>query len=80
LLQLATHTSGFPDGPDNLDPKRADNSRVDYTFGKLDAFVSGCTLTREPGGKYEYSTVGIALLGQAITLKARTNYESFEDG
>ncbi len=76
LLQLATHTSGFPDGPDNLDPKRADNSRADYTFEKLDAFVSGYKLTREPGAKYEYSTVGIALLGQAIALRARTNYES----
>lgn len=76
LLQLATHTSGFPDGPDNLDPKRADNSRADYTFEKLDAFVSGYKLTREPGSKHEYSTVGIALLGQAIALKAQTNYES----
>ncbi len=76
LLQLAAHTSGFPDGPDNLDPKRADNSRADYTFEKLDAFVSGYKLTREPGAKYEYSTVGIALLGQAIALRARTNYES----
>jgi CubicO group peptidase (beta-lactamase class C family) len=76
LLQLATHTSGFPDGPDNLNPKRADNSRADYTFEKLDAFVSGYKLTREPGVKYEYSTVGIALLGQAIAVRARTNYES----
>ncbi|MGD0655584.1 MAG: serine hydrolase domain-containing protein, partial [Thermoguttaceae bacterium] len=30
LLQLATHTSGLPDGPDNLDPKRADNPYTDY--------------------------------------------------
>jgi CubicO group peptidase (beta-lactamase class C family) len=49
LLQLATHTSGLPDGPDNLDPKCADNSRADYTFEKLDAFGSGHKLTREPG-------------------------------
>jgi len=76
LLQLATHTSGFPDVPDNLDPKLADNSHAAYTFEKLDAFISGYQLTREPGAKYEYSTVGIALLGQAIALKAGTNYES----
>ncbi len=76
LLELATHTSGLPDGPDNLAPKRADNSRADYSFEKLAAFVSGYKLTREPGTKYEYSTVGIALLGQAIARKARTNYES----
>ncbi|HEY5043195.1 MAG TPA: serine hydrolase domain-containing protein [Verrucomicrobiae bacterium] len=75
LLQLATHTSGLPLLPDNAGPK----SRLptaDYTFEKLDAFVSGYKLTREPGTKYEYSNVGIALLGQAIALKAGTNYES----
>lgn len=76
LLQLATHTSGLPDSPDNLEPKWADNSRADYTFAKLAAFVSGYKLTREPGSKYEYSTVGIALLARAIALKAGTNYES----
>ena len=75
LLQLATHTSGLPLLPDNTGPK----SRLptaDYTFEKLDAFVSGDKLTREPGTKYEYSNPGIALLGQAIALKAGTNYES----
>ena len=76
LLQLATHTSGLPDGPDNLDPKRADNPYADYTVEKMYAFVSGYKLTRDPGTKYEYSTVGMALLGQAIALKAGTNYES----
>lgn len=76
LLQLATHTAGFPDNPDNLNPKFADNSRADYTYEKLDAFISGLRLTREPGSKYEYSTVGIALLAQAIAAKAGTNYES----
>jgi D-alanyl-D-alanine-carboxypeptidase/D-alanyl-D-alanine-endopeptidase len=81
LLQLATHTSGLPDSPDNLGPEGMDSSarahaRAKYTFEKLDAFVSSYELTREPGTKYEYSTVGIALLAQAIALKAGTNYES----
>lgn len=76
LLDLATHTSGLPDKADNLEPKRADNSRADYSVQKLDAFVSGYTLTREPGLKYEYSTVGIALLAQAITRKAGRGYEA----
>jgi CubicO group peptidase (beta-lactamase class C family) len=76
LLQLATHTSGLSLFPDNLAPKRADNYWADYTVEKLYAFLSGCKLTRDPGTKYEYSTVGMALLGQAIALKAGTNYES----
>lgn len=76
LLDLATHTSGLPDNADNLEPRRADNSRADYSVQKLDAFVSGYRLTREPGSKYEYSTVGIALLAQAITRKAGRDYEA----
>jgi CubicO group peptidase (beta-lactamase class C family) len=76
LLQLATHTSGLPFMPDNLDPKRMDDPCANYTVEKLYAFLSGYKLSRDPGTKYEYSGVGVALLAQAITLKAGTNYES----
>jgi CubicO group peptidase (beta-lactamase class C family) len=76
LLQLSTHTSGLPTASVTWIPKRADNPRADYTIEKMYDFVSGYKLTREPGAKYEYSTVGVALLGQAIALKAGTNYES----
>jgi len=76
LLQLATHTSGLPVIPDNLDPTRADNPYADYTVEKLYAFLSRYKLTRDPGAKYEYSNLGLGLLGHVIALKARTNYES----
>ena len=76
LLQLATHTSGLPTSSVNWIPNRADNPRADYTIERMYDFVSGFRLTRDPGTKYEYSTVGMALLGQAIALKAGTNYES----
>ena len=76
LLHLATHTSGLPGVPDNLDPKRADNPYADYTVEKLYAFLSGYKMTRDPGAKFEYSGLGMRLLGQAIALKAGTNYES----
>jgi CubicO group peptidase (beta-lactamase class C family) len=76
LLQLATHTSGLPVMPDNLDPKRADNPFADYTVEKMYAFLSGCKLTRDPGTKWEYSNLGMGLLGHVIALKAGTNYES----
>jgi len=76
LLQLATHTSGLSGTSVTWIPKRADDPRADYTMERLYDFASNSKLTRDPGTKYEYSTAGIALLGQAITLKAGMNYES----
>jgi serine-type D-Ala-D-Ala carboxypeptidase/endopeptidase len=76
LLHLATHTSGLPNMPEDIHPKRADNAYAEYTVENLYAFVSGYRLTCDPGTKYKYSGVGMALLGQAIGLKAGTNYES----
>jgi CubicO group peptidase (beta-lactamase class C family) len=76
LLHLVTHTSGLPHEPDNLDPKRADNPRADYTVEKLYTFLSGYKLTRDPGAEFEYSSLGFGLLGHVIALKAQTNYES----
>lgn len=76
LLQLATHTSGLPKIPDNLDPKRADNPYADYTVEQMYAFLSGYKLARDPGTQWEYSNLGMGLLGQAIALKAGMSYES----
>jgi CubicO group peptidase (beta-lactamase class C family) len=76
LLQLATHTSGLPDNPDNVDTKSADSPYADYSVEKLYAFLSGYRLTRDPGAKYQYSNLGMGLLGHVIALKAGTNYES----
>jgi CubicO group peptidase (beta-lactamase class C family) len=76
LLQLATHTSGLPKMPDNFNPRRADNLAADYTVEKMYAFLSRYKLTRDPGTKWEYSNLGMALLGHVVALKAGTNYES----
>jgi CubicO group peptidase (beta-lactamase class C family) len=40
------------------------------------AFLSGYTLTNEPGSKFQYSNIGMALLGHLLALKAGTNYET----
>jgi CubicO group peptidase (beta-lactamase class C family) len=76
LRQLATHTSGLPGIPDNLDPKRADNPYADYTVEKLYTFLSGYQLARDPGAASEYSNLGMGLLGHVIALKTKTPYES----
>jgi CubicO group peptidase (beta-lactamase class C family) len=40
------------------------------------AFLSGYTLRRDPGTEFEYSNVGMALLGHVIELRTGTNFES----
>ncbi len=76
LHHLATHTSGLPREPDNVDSECEYNPWADYTADKLYAFVSGYQLTRDPGVQFEYSNPGVALLAQVIALKAGRNYES----
>src|SRR5437870_5404246 len=78
LLNLATHTGGLPRDPGNLTPGRGlpENAFADYTVEKLYAFLSSFALDREPGSKFEYSNVGMALLGHILALKTGTNYEA----
>ncbi len=76
LRQLATHCSGLPGIPDNLEPERADNPYADYTVEKLYAFLANHKLTRDPGAPSEYSNLGMGLLGHVISLKAGMNYEA----
>lgn len=76
LFDLATQTSGFPHDPDNYDPKIADHPYADYSVQKMYEYLSSYKFTREPGTEYEYSNLGIGLLGHLICLKAGTNYES----
>jgi serine-type D-Ala-D-Ala carboxypeptidase/endopeptidase len=76
LVHLATHTSGLPRDPDNLKPRSWANGLADYTTEDLYAFLAAHTLIRDPGVKYEYSNLGVGLLGHVIALKSGTNYES----
>jgi serine-type D-Ala-D-Ala carboxypeptidase/endopeptidase len=76
LRHLATHMSGLPGVPDNLDPKRADNPYADYTVEKLYAFLSRYQLSQDPGATSEYSNFGMGLLGHVIARTAGTSYES----
>src|SRR5438445_453549 len=78
LLNLAIHTAGLPRDPSNLTPTRGlpENAFADYNVQKLYAFLSSFALDREPGSKFEYSNVGMALLGHILALKTGTNYEA----
>lgn len=75
LLDLATHTSGLPEFPSNLKPKDESNPLADYTVADLYDFLSKYKLQRNIGTEYEYSSLGMGLLGHALALKAKTSYE-----
>jgi len=76
LFDLATHTSALPRMPTNFKPKDPQNPFADYTVEQLYEFLSSYTLPRDIGEKYEYSNVGMGLLGHILTLKAKTDYET----
>lgn len=75
LVDLASQSSGLPRMPGNFAPKDAANPYVDYTPAKLYAFLSGYKPTRPPG-TYEYSNLGLGLLGQLLAERAGKSYEA----
>lgn len=75
LLDLATQTSGLPRLPDNLSPKDPQNPYADYTVEKLYDFLSRYELTRDIGERYEYSNLGVGLLGHLLARRAGVSYE-----
>ncbi len=78
LEQLATHTSGlpgqavvpgdpdFPGSQQQLGDPENDNE-------ELFTFLSHYELTRAPGEAYEYSNIGIAILGEALAYRSSEN-------
>jgi CubicO group peptidase (beta-lactamase class C family) len=75
LLDLAAQVSGLPRMPSNFTPRDSTNPYADYSVPQMYTFLSGYELTRDPGAEYEYSNLGMGLLGHALALKARSSYE-----
>jgi CubicO group peptidase (beta-lactamase class C family) len=75
LVDLATHTSGLPRLPDNLQPGDPSNPYADYTTTRMYDFLSRHTLTRDVGSIFEYSNLGVGLLGHLLSRRAGTDYE-----
>ena len=76
LLDLATASSGLPRLPTNMAPKDPGNPYADYSVQQLHDFISATTLTRDIGSQYEYSNLGMGLLGHALALRAGKSYEA----
>src|SRR6266542_236509 len=76
LRDLSSQISGLPRMPSNFAPKDNQNPYADYSVEQMYAFLSGYTLTRDIGAKYEYSNYGVGLLGHILALRAGTDYET----
>jgi D-alanyl-D-alanine-carboxypeptidase/D-alanyl-D-alanine-endopeptidase len=75
LEHLATHTSALARMPSNFHPADPGNPYADYSVENMYEFISGYTLGRDIGEKYEYSNLGMGLLGHILSLKAGVDYE-----
>jgi serine-type D-Ala-D-Ala carboxypeptidase/endopeptidase len=76
LEDLATHMSGLPRLPTNFAPRDLANPYADYSVAQLYAFLSGYALMRDVGAQYEYSNLGMGLLGHVLARRAGTDYET----
>jgi len=81
LLDLATHRSGLPGLPaDFLTSPSTTALGGEYTMTQLLKWLSSYRLTRAPGERFEYSNVGIAILGHIVgNIQGKTWEQSCMD-
>lgn len=77
LQDLATHTSGLPREPSNYScPTDWSQPLHDYSAEELYAFLQEHELTRDIGVQFEYSNLGVALLGHTLECCTGADYET----
>jgi D-alanyl-D-alanine-carboxypeptidase/D-alanyl-D-alanine-endopeptidase len=77
LEDLARHRSGLPRLPANLNASSKPlNPYSEYTVQLLYEFLSSYTLPRDVGASFEYSNLGVGLLGHVLSLAAGKDYET----
>lgn len=72
---LATHRSGLPRLPGNLDAARPDPYAA-YGEAELKAFLRDWKPTQPRDTRWEYSNLGFGLLGQALAWRANQPFEA----
>lgn len=75
-LDLATHTSGLPEGPDNLPSKNPRNPLAGYSTGLLLDYLARAKPIAPVGQDFFYSNVGAGLCGYLLARLAGTDYET----
>ncbi len=75
INDVATHSSSLPRMPDNFVPANPNNPYADYTIEMAYEFISGVTLDRDIGEKYEYSNLALGMLGHILELQYNKDFE-----
>lgn len=75
LRHLATHSSGLPRLPTNLQPADPQQPYADYDRRLMFEFIEGFKPTVSPGKPSGYSNLGMGLLGELLATRGRTRYE-----
>jgi len=82
LIDLASHLSGLPRIPSNLNNFKdyltldfVENPYASYTPSRLYTFLSKYTLKNKPGTQYSYSNFGMGLLGHILASSQTKTYE-----
>src|SRR5690606_17265741 len=76
LAHLSTHTSGLPRLADNMPFADPEDPYADYTEAMMLAFLAQYELTRDIGEQWEYSNLGVGLLGYLLGRAAGSDYET----
>tara|TARA_R110000737_G_scaffold2923_18_gene10204 strand:- start:357783 stop:359171 length:1389 start_codon:yes stop_codon:yes gene_type:complete len=76
LWHLTTHSSGWPTAPSNLRPTDPDKPFMGYTEEMMYEYISKVKPMREPGTEFEYSNLGVGLLGTLLAHNADSDYET----
>jgi ABC-type multidrug transport system ATPase subunit/CubicO group peptidase (beta-lactamase class C family) len=75
LEDLSRHRSGLPRMPLNFPPMNPKDAYRRYSPRDLYRFLAMYPLPRDIGSQFEYSNLGVGMLGYALSLAAGKNYE-----
>jgi len=76
LKHLSHHVSGLPVMPDNIAPADSTNPFDGYDSAMLTEYMLSARPERKPSEGYEYSNLGVGLLGDLLSRQAEVSYES----
>lgn len=75
LVNLANHSAALPRVPDNFERTDPGNPYADLTEQQVYEFINSYELTRDIGSEFEYSNLGMGLLGTVLATYNHTDYE-----